>query len=176
METAVNTPPSEQSGRADRIADAIERGLNLILAAMLLVMTVSVIWQVFGRYVVGRAPGWSEEVARYLMVWITMIGSAAVLRTGGHITVTVLVDRLHAGTRRIVLLVRDLAVVIAAGVMVWYGYEFAELNSFQDSAALEIPMSVTYAALWIGPALVLLVLLLIRLGRRSDWTSPGDQT
>lgn len=176
METVVKAPPPKPPGWAERVAAAIELGLNLVLAAMLLVMTASVVWQVFGRYVLDNAPSWSEEVARYLMAWITMIGSAAVLRSGGHITVTVLVDRLQAGTRRAVLLVRDLAVVLAAGVMAWYGYEFAELNAFQDSAALEIPMSVTYAALWIGPALLLLVLLLIRLGRSSDWTSPGDQT
>jgi TRAP-type C4-dicarboxylate transport system permease small subunit len=160
---------------ADRLATGIERVLDGLLGLMLLVMTVAVVWQVFGRYALDRAPGWSEELARFLVVWVTMLGAAAVLRSGGHVTITALLDALPPGLARGVVLVRDLLLLACALVLIWTGYRFAEINGFQASPAFEVPMSYVYGSLWIGAALVILMLGLSRLGRRGDWTRSGDE-
>lgn len=154
------------------LAQRIERGLNALIAVLLAVITVSLIYQVFGRYVLGRAPGWSEEVARILSVWLTMLGSAACLRRGGHIAISVLVSALPARIQTIALWLRDLAVLATAGVLAWAGFRYAQLNAAQDSAALEIPMSYVYASLWIGAGLIALQLLLSRLGREEPVAEP----
>ena len=73
--------------------------------------------QVFARYVLERAPSWSEELAGFLMVWLTMLGAAAVLRGGGHISVTVLTDRLPPRLLRIALALRDVVMVATCGVL-----------------------------------------------------------
>ena len=144
------------------LARGIERTLDALLGGGIAVMVVSMVWQVIGRYVFSRAPGWSEELARFLMLWITMLGSAAALRGGGHLAVTSLVDGLPARALRVVLALRDAATVAAAGLLVWYGFEFAQLNGAQESAAMEIPMTVPYAALPAGGALIVVMVALAR--------------
>ena len=69
---------------AARLSAAIARTLDLLLAVMLAVLVASLAWQVFGRYVLDRAPAWSEELARFLMVWVTMLGAAAVMDVVGE--------------------------------------------------------------------------------------------
>ena len=95
-------------------ADRIERTLDAVLGALLLLITVSLIWQIFGRYVIGRAPGWSEEVARMSIVWLTMIGAAACLRSGSHIAVTVLLNAVGPRLRLALLACRDTCITRAA--------------------------------------------------------------
>lgn len=146
-----------------RVAAYLERLLDGLMAIALVVMLCSMVYQVFGRYVLDHAPSWSEELARYLMVWLTMLGSAAVLRSGGHISVTTLVDALGPTALAVVLAMRDAAMVAASGVLAWWGILFAQMNSVQESAAMEIPMSIPYAALPVGAGLIVLMVLLARL-------------
>lgn len=159
---------------ADRVAGGLERVLDVVLGTMLLVIAVSIIWQVIGRYVFDKAPSWSEEVARQVMVWIALLGAGATLRSGNHITVLALLDRLPPRAERVVLAIRDALVALIAVVICVYGYDFAQLNDFQDSAALEIPMSIVYSGLWIGGGLLIVMLALCRLGNWGDWTRPRN--
>src|SRR5690606_19822608 len=89
----------------DRFARALERLLDAVLAVMLVVLVSSLVWQVFGRYALDKAPVWSEELARFSMVWVTMLGSAVVMRENGHITVSVLVDAMPPVVRSFLLAV-----------------------------------------------------------------------
>lgn len=160
---------------AARWAARLERALDHVIALLLAVCAVTIVWQVFGRYVLGRSPSWSEEVARMAVAWLTMLGAAACLRDGGHIAVTSLVDALPPRARAVALWLRDFAVLATAGVLVRAGIDFAALNQGQESAALEIPMSIPYASLVVGAALVALMLVLSRLGgevgrsKAADW-------
>lgn len=158
---------------AARIGGWIERGLDAVLALMILVMTGAIVWQVFARYVLDAAPNWSEELARFLMPWVAMVGSAAVLRGGGHVSVTALVERLGRGPAAVIRAVRDLVMLAIALVLIVHGYNFAELNGFQDSPAFEVPMSVPYAAMPVGGVLILLMVIIARLSRPgADWALP----
>lgn len=168
-------PPRPLARLAARAADGLERLLDAALIVLLLVMTASVVWQVFARYALAAAPSWSEEVARYLMVWVTFLGAAAVLRSGGHITVGVLADRLPPRLRAAVLVVRDLVILFAAGVLALYGWRYAQAMGFQDSAALEISMSIPYAALWVGGGLIAVMVILTRLAHRGEWQPDDDE-
>lgn len=145
------------------LARGIERTLDALLGCAILVMVSSMIWQVVGRYVFNKAPGWSEELARFMMLWLTMLGSASALRSGGHLAVTSLVDSLRPRAQAVALALRDAVMVGAAGLLAWQGFLFAQLNGVQESAAMEIPMSVPYAALPVGALLILLMVVLSRL-------------
>jgi len=159
-----------------RWANALERLLDSLLGMAIFVMAVSMAWQVIGRYLFGRAPGWSEELCRFLMLWVTMLGSASVLRCGGHLTVTTLLDALPVPARAVALAVRDTLMVAACGVMAWQGWLFAELNGAQDSAALEIPMTWPYAAVAVGSALILVMVMAARwLGSPFQLQSEGNE-
>jgi TRAP-type C4-dicarboxylate transport system permease small subunit len=142
----------------------IERSLDTILGLMLLAIAVTLFYQVFGRYVIGRAPAWTEELARMLLAWMAMLGAGACLRTGGHVAVGAFVNAVPAGVRALLLMVRDVALLATAGVLGWAGARFAMLNGEQESAAMEIPMSIPYSAMAVGAVLMALLLALARLG------------
>lgn len=162
------------TGGAAALARRIERTLDVLLGAAIGVMVVSMIWQVIGRYLFSRAPGWTEEASRFLMLWVTMLGAAAALRSGAHLSVTSLVDALPPRALTVALALRDAALVGAAGLVVWYGFLFAQLNAAQESAAMEIPMSVPYAALPVGAALIIVMVVLARLLGQPFPTQAGD--
>lgn len=146
------------------LARRIETWLDRLLAVLLLLVVCSLIWQVFGRYVLGRAPGWTEEVARMTVAWIAMLGTAACLRSGEHIAVRVLVMAMPERVRTWLLAIRDLLVLSTSAVLGWAGARFAWMNFEQDSPALEIPMAIPYSAMAIGAVLLALMLALVRLG------------
>jgi TRAP-type transport system small permease protein len=147
------------------IARAIERVLDVALLAMITVMAVSICWQVFGRYVLNDAPSWTEETARFLMAWITMLGSAIVMRRDGHVSVGFIADSLPPGPRAAIAWIRDTLILVMAGSLVFYGYQFAVLGGRRESAALEIPMFWPYLAIPVGGALIALLLALRRAGQ-----------
>ena len=144
------------------LALKLERLLDVLMAVALAVMVTTISYQVFGRYVLGKAPSWTEELTRFLLIWMTMLGSAASLRHGGHITVTFLVEMLNPFWQAIFLIIRDVFLVAAAGIFMYFGTRFAMLNGAQESAALEIQMMIPYAAL---PVCGLLILLLVGITR-----------
>ena len=145
----------------------IERSLDAILGLMLLTVTLALFYQVFGRYVIGRAPAWTEEVARMMVAWMAMLGTGACLRNGGHVAVGALVNSVSPRVKVVLLALRDIAVMTTAGVLGWAGTRFAMLNAEQESAALEIPMVIPYSAMAVGAVLLALVLTLARLGGQT---------
>ena len=129
---------------------------------LLLIMVAATGYQVFGRYVLGRSPAWTEELARYAMVWLTFAGAAVVLRGGGHLTVTALHDVLGARGRSALLWIRDALMLTLCAGMAWASGQFAWLNRAQESAAMEIPMTVPNLALTVGFGLLALQIVLAR--------------
>lgn len=165
---------SRQVKPAERLAQGIERLLDALLAIMLFIMVAAISYQIFGRYVLGHAPSWGEELARYLMVYVTMLGSAAELRKGGHITVTTMTDRLGPKGLRILLAVRDVAVVATCGLLINAGIGLATMMHRQSSPAFEIPMSIPYAAQPLGFALILILVVVARLAGQPARVFGGE--
>ncbi len=156
--------PSRLSAWADRV----EFWMNALLALMLFVLVACLCWQVYGRYVLNNAPGWTEEVARFLMVWVTMLGSAVVMRRNGHIEVTALVMALPRPLRLAVLWLRDAVVLACAGVLVWYGYGLAEIGGQRLTPALEIRMYWPFLAIPLSGALMAFFLCIRRIEQGPD--------
>lgn len=154
------------------IARRIERVLDLFLLGALTLMVVSICIQVAGRYLFGHAPSWTEEVARFLVTWVTMIGSALIIRRDGHIAVTVAFEALPKPIRLVVGWVRDALILMMAGALTYYGYAFAVLGGRRDSPALEIPMYYPYLAIPVGAALIAVLLMLSRAGRLAGEIEP----
>lgn len=175
MNSPEKTDTSAEKNWADLLSDIIAGALNFTIAMMLFVMCAVTVWQVFARYVLNDASSWSEEVARIMMTYMALIGSAVVIKTGGHVTVTVLLDRVNSTVLKWILLLRDLFMLFTLGIVAWTGFEFAQLNAVQLSAAMDIPMIYIYAALWIGSGLMILMLVLARFSPTNvNWTAQAD--
>ena len=125
-----------------------------LLTAILVAMSVILVAQVFMRYVVNDPLVWAEELARYLLIWCTMIGTSLAVRESRHIVVDfapVLFGPRSVGFFRLISLA---GIIIFCAVILFYSVPFVlrvqEMN--QLSPSLEIPMWCVYLALPAGAA------------------------
>jgi len=131
--------------------------LVLILAAMSAIVFANVSL----RYTTNFSIVWAEEVARYLMVWMTFLGGGLALRTGGLVAITNLHDAVSEQPQRAIRAVVVLGLLAFFALMIWVGCSYALRMRFQMTPATRIPFSAIYAAMPIGFALMTVHLLLI---------------
>ncbi len=122
-------------------------------------MTIIILIQIFFRFVIYRPVPWSEEAARYLMIWLGMLGSVVALRKGRHIGVTALVDALPERIAKILAYGVRLTMIGFMAVIGWEGLKLAIFNYPQLSAAMEITMTIPYMAIPVGAAMMIVDLM-----------------
>ena len=157
---------------AARIDRAIIRITAGAVVALMLTMVGAILSGVFFRYVLNAALPWPEELARFAMVWLTMLGAGLVVRYGGHVAVTFVVDRLGGRSRRVVDWLGRAVVVLFLALLLWFGIDMTERAGRQRSAALEWSMSVPNLAMPIGAALMLYHLGMIVFRREDEGATP----
>lgn len=86
----------------------MKKALEAINAIVLVFMFVIVLLSVIFRVVVSVPASWTEELAQYLLIFLGFIGAAALMRDEGHITITVVVDRMSRGLRQALRVVNRL--------------------------------------------------------------------
>jgi len=121
-------------------------------------MTVVVVLQVICRYLLGAALTWSEEFARFGLVWITFLGAGIALRRRAHVGVQVIVELFSPGVRKIVQVLTIFTVVGFLLIATFKGMELALFNMKQYSPAMGLPMGLVYLAIPSG-CLVLIIQL-----------------
>lgn len=135
-----------------RAADAL-----LAIAALgLIVMTLIVGWQVFGRYVAGQSPSWSEELSLTLMIWYVSFAAAAGVRDGFHIRIVAFENLFEGKTRRAIQLAADAIVaLIGLAMLVWSG-ELVLRTWPHAIPSLGLPRGLAYLGMPIAGALIFL--------------------
>lgn len=139
-----------------RGVDAINWMIGWLMAALMGVMTVLISWQVFARYVMGNSLTFSEEVARFSTVWLTMLGAAYAYRHGGLIAVDLLSG--VAGRRMGIALrvTAALASAVFALVLFRYGWAITERVMSQTAPSTRVSMAWLYAAMPAGALMILI--------------------
>jgi TRAP-type C4-dicarboxylate transport system permease small subunit len=124
--------------------------------ALLLVVIVSVQWQVFGRYVLNDTPTWAENLALLLVLFVTAFGLAVGVRDAGHIGLESMVALLpEAWQRRIELLIHAL-VGLFGGLMAYGGWVWASAKWGEKKPMLPVPDGIDYVPLIIAGVLIVL--------------------
>lgn len=90
------------------------RMLEWLVILLFAMLTLDVLWGVFSRYAIGHQSRWTEEVAIYLLVWVSLLGAALTYREHGHLGVDYFVGKLSESARRVVAVVAELAVLLFA--------------------------------------------------------------
>jgi TRAP-type C4-dicarboxylate transport system permease small subunit len=101
----------------------ISRWCMKLAVAGLFGIVASVVWQVFGRYVLNDTPVWAESTALLLVIWVTMLGAAAGVRDAGHIGMESLVVLLPERAQRVCEIIIHCLTIVFALTMVIYGWE-----------------------------------------------------
>lgn len=135
----------------------LERALGWVLVVIMSVSVLNVLWQVFTRFVLSNSSSYTEELARYLLIWIGLIGAAYASGRKLHLAIDLVPNRLTGRWRKGLAIVIELCVAaFAVGVLVGGGLELVllTLSLGQTSAALGIPVGWVYLALPLSGALI----------------------
>ena len=124
-----------------KLIDGYYRLLNMLLVVTVAVLVVPVAIQILSRHT-DFIPSWiwTEEMARFLFVWMIMIGSMVGIRDGSHFDVD-LWPELAPRANAVLRVVADLFVLVMALVFIWYGIRFVQFGWDQTSELAELPMT-----------------------------------
>jgi TRAP-type C4-dicarboxylate transport system permease small subunit len=145
-----------------------EIAVMLVFAALCIVLML----QVFARFILNDPFSWSEELARYLQVWLVLLGAAICMQRGTHISIDYITSQLPPMLERGLAILMNLVVIGYLLVIVRFSAELVEAASFQTTPAMQIPMWAVYISIPIGGVLLLvesLVTLLRRLHGREPY-------
>ncbi len=129
----------------ERLSLAINSWIEYLLFGLGLTMTIVVAVQVFFRYVLNQSLFWSEELARFLLVWLSFLGASVAYRRGAHPGIDILTTKLPATFRRLCAAIVHLASLSLFAVMIFYGYRFAYFVRLQISPALYLPKWIVFS-------------------------------
>lgn len=135
-----------------RLVFAIQRGVSYSLMASVIVL---VLVQVYTRYVMNQPFTWTEEIARFSMVWFTFMAASYVAAERRHIRVVFFARLLGSLGSSIVNWFAQ-AVVIIVGVIMTYGAWLAQESSQISGTASGLPIAVVYLGALVGYALMVL--------------------
>ena len=151
--------------RFDTILAKVEA---VVLIGLVVIMTVVVFLQVVYRYVLTQPLHWSEELARYLFVWISILGAAVGVQRRGHFGMDFFYRMLPDKGRRFLLFIIYLLMGVVILVLLIQGIALVQKTTAQQSPAMEISMGWAYACLPVGGALMVIHLLVIFI---KDWNN-----
>lgn len=155
------------------VSDFLNRLCEVALVILLAAMAIVVFLQVLFRYVLHLPLFWTEEFARYCLVWASLLGAAVALKRGEHIAVTFFLDTFPKKAARALTMVAQVSVILILTVMVCGGIKLVLVTSAQISPALRISMAVPYLALPVG-AVIMLFHVVSSLMQRPGRTSGED--
>lgn len=127
----------------------------------LALMTAVVFLQVFVRFVLGAlgiqaSVPWTEELARYLMIWAIFIGAAVMARKADSLAVEILIQVIPTSIGKILKLCAHLLVLVFYACIFFVGLEMAQFGFSEKAPVLKVPMFYVYSAMFIGAALTIL--------------------
>lgn len=128
----------------------LNKTLRLALAILMTAMVVSVVWQVLSRYLFVVPAAWTEELARFLLIWIGMLGAAYAYRQGSHLGIDLLADKLEeSGKQRLHRIVHIVCLLFATSVLVIGGGSLVSMTweLKQYSAAIGLPIAYVYSVI-----------------------------
>jgi TRAP-type C4-dicarboxylate transport system permease small subunit len=134
--------------------------------------------QFFTRYVLNDSLSWTEEIARYGLMWLTFIGGAVVTRKNGHIAVELVSNLMRPGPARTVLLALvDFVTLGFLALLAYFSVTIIERMHFQRMTVFDVPMSVVYGGVGFGCFLMLArQIWVVRQHWREGWRKAHDVT
>jgi len=107
----------------------LDKLLSLILVILMTLMVLDVTWQIFTRFATDSPSSWTEELARFLLIWIGLLGAAWAYRQRAHLGLSYLVDKQSAQNQKRLAIFGYLAsAFFALTVMVYGGSQLVQLT------------------------------------------------
>jgi len=136
----------------------IDYVLGKALVLIMGIMVINVLWQVFTRYVTGNPSSFTDELARFLMIWIGVLGAAYVSGKNLHVAIDILPLRQTEKTqKKLKIIVTVLIILFVLFAFVIGGFRLVYISYVlgQQSPALQLPLAVVYLIIPISGLLIM---------------------
>ena len=142
----------------ERLYQLVDQILGGMLSMIMALLVVDVLWQVFTRFILGDPSSFTEELARYLMIWVGLLGASYAAGKKMHLAVDLLPLQLEGRPRQYLQIVIELfTILFAASVLVFGGIRLVYVTFFlgQISAALQLPLGYVYLVVPLSGLLIM---------------------
>jgi TRAP-type C4-dicarboxylate transport system permease small subunit len=153
----------------ERISNILNRFSEIALCSIISIMAVVVFAEVIFRYVLLLPLFWTEEFARYCLVWSSLLGAGVALKRGEHIAVTFFTDKLPNQARSAASLCARISIFALLAVIFWGGLHLVLITRHQLSPAMRVPMSWPYMAVPLSSLIMLFHELTFMHMKLKEW-------
>jgi TRAP-type C4-dicarboxylate transport system permease small subunit len=155
------------------------KALEAVMVLCLAAMCVMVFGNVVLRHVFDSGINTSEELARFMFIWLTFLGAIVAMREGGHLGMDMVVRRLTGRTRRGALLLGQVLVLLCCGVLLWGLILQHDINVANIGLVTGMSLSIVYSvaylcAVSIGVMVLANIVVLLRGHDLPDPTPAGN--
>ena len=140
-----------------RVRGIVDSVLARAVAVLMGSLVLAVLWQVFTRFVLRDPSSWTEELARYLMIWVGLIGAAYAAGRHKHLAVDLLAGRLSGQRAQLLRIITGMCAILFAMAALFGGgmrLVWVMLKLGQTSASLQVPLGYVYLALPVSGLLI----------------------
>ena len=140
------------------IKQKINKTLEWLLIMLMTIMVINVLWQVFTRYVLDSPSSFTDELARYLLMWVGLLGAAYASGKNMHLAINIFPSRLEVSNQRMLaIFVNILIIGFALTTLVIGGGRLVYITSIlgQKSAALHISLAQVYSVIPLSGLLII---------------------
>jgi len=142
-----------------KFIQSINKGVGYFLMILMAAIVLDVTWQIITRFIIRHPSSFTEELARFLLIWIGILGSAYAFKTKAHLGIDVLTYKFN-GVKRLVIdiVVNSFLFLFALFIMVIGGFHLVNLTFALDqtSAAMGLKMGYIYIVLPLSGLLMIL--------------------
>ena len=144
----------------DKTGGIIEAVSGALCVALIALMAIVVLIGVYFRYVVGNPFMWTEELARFLMLWSGFLAINIAMRRDAHIKIDFIFNALPDVLRKIVEVLVDLLMTAFLVFLTFKGYQMA-MGSIMNAMSMDFSMFWIYMAVPLGALLTLIQLVIM---------------
>ncbi|GLB60310.1 TRAP transporter small permease [Cytobacillus sp. NCCP-133] len=131
-----------------------------IISGSLLVIVVVTILQVIARFIFDKPLVWSDELARFILIWMVFIGAAVVSFDDKHMAVELLQEKMSPKVKLITSLVMRAMILVFLSITAYSSIELVKVSHYLESGALEIPFSYWRVAATVGCVLMFIFIVI----------------
>lgn len=142
----------------DRLTHCLVTSVKYITFALLAALVVIIFVQVVFRYVLDSSLSWSEELARFMFIWIVMLGASTGVKERYHVAITAFISWLPSVPCRVIWFFVESVCFCVAVCMLLYGMEMAGNVISQPSPAMRVSMFWVYVSVPVSGGLMVIYL------------------
>ncbi|MBT6160320.1 MAG: TRAP transporter small permease [Flavobacteriaceae bacterium] len=141
-----------------KIRAQVDALIGKFLVAILGVMVINVLWQVFTRYFTDNPSSFTDELARYLMIWLGILGAAYVAGRNEHVAIDVFAKKSSPKVQKLLARFISFSIIALAlfGLVIGGGrLVYITMKLEQYSPSLQIPLALVYAIVPVSGLLII---------------------